>query len=452
MQDASQVQRVVGEQLSDSCLCPVNSSVWSFPALKYDSVLQLVQTCDSSLNNLVEKVRESSELLPEIYELVQNLTARLQRYQYLSDRGVYTALHLRQLAQELGALEQDIHSLHADRQSPKTQALRQEVSKLRQHVERMHMSDSINVKAVKEKLRYLKNGVQSCKTIPKDFHSAGSTGCYRGLMTNISKPVVTKISPFGKSYISGSWGHQTQRESPVESDSYWVQPLVSGNTDGNTVRLYSTYDDFMASSNHRDVTIAPSHSHANTVQGPSMVLHGGAVYYHCYRAPEVCRFDLGTKAVARVALPGVGVGAKNQFPYCYYDCRPFSDVDLEADEAGVWAVYATLGNHGNAVLSRLSWDAETGALNVTHTWETRLFKKAVSNAFVACGVLYATRYVDEFRDEVFYAFDMATGNEDSSLALPLEKVAKGLASLSYNPVDRQLYTYNDGYLLAYQTS
>jgi len=274
--------------------------------------------------------------------------------------------------------------------------------------------------------------------------------CLKGLISNISAPVLTKVSPYGKTFTSGSWGQQAQMGREGQKTSYWVQPLLNSHIWGNTLRLYQTYEDFMASANHKDFAVAPSYTHANAIEGPSGVLHGDALYYHCARSTDVCRYDLSSNAVHRVTLPGVGVGFKNNFPYCYYDCRANSDVDVEADESGLWVLYATVGNHGNLVVSRLVWDGEAETLNVTQTWETRLFKKAVSNAFVVCGVLYATRYVDEFQEEVFYAFDTATGKEDNALALPLEKVKKGVASLSYNPTNRQIYMYNDGYLLAYQ--
>lgn len=261
---------------------------------------------------------------------------------------------------------------------------------------------------------------------------------------------MTRVCPYGKSYVSGSWGKQAQMGSEGQKNSYWIQVLLNGNTQGNTVRVYQTSEDFMAATNHRDFTFASSYTHVDAIEGPGSVLYGEALYYHCYRSADVCRYDLKTNTVKHVTLPGTGVGFNNKFPYCYYDCRPYSDVDVEADETGLWAIYATVGNHGNVVVSRLVWDDEAETLNVTQTWETRLFKKAVSNAFMVCGVLYATRYASENREEIFYAFDTRTGKQDNSLALPLEKVAAGVASVSYNPTNRQIYMYNDGYLLAYQ--
>ncbi|XP_078114106.1 olfactomedin-like [Sander vitreus] len=444
-----QAQRAPGLKKNGSCVCEVNSTMWVFPAVSYKAVLLQVQSCEGSLTSLQKQVVLSNQRLPELEAVILNLTERLKLHQYLNNQGLYTHLALHQLGQELSQLETDIGDIHSQSNTVQSQKLSKEVGKLRRDVDQMQMSNTINMKTVKEKLRYLKNSAASCKSIPKDFRGRDRY-CLKGLISKISAPVMTKVSPYSKSYISGSWGKQAQMDSEGQKNSYWVQALLNNHIWGNTLRVYQTYEDFMASVNHRDFTFAPSFTHADTIEGPSAVLYGEALYYHCYRSADVCRYDLNSNSVKRVTLPGTGVGFNNKFPYCYYDCRANSDVDVEADETGLWALYATVSNHGNLVVSHLAWDSEAETLNVSQTWETRLFKKAVSNAFMVCGVLYATRYVDDYREEVFYAFDTATGKEDNSLALPLEKVTKGVASVSYNPTNRQIYMYNDGYLLAYQ--
>ncbi|KAM3609897.1 uncharacterized protein V6R79_022193 [Siganus canaliculatus] len=444
-----QAQIVSGQKKNGSCVCAVDSKLWSFPALEYEAALQQMDVCGTSLSSLQEQVQLSNQRLPQMEALLNNLTARLEPFQYLHDRGLYTTLSLRLLGEELDQLETDVSSVQSQLNNTHTRKLSKEVGKLRTDVSRMHMSDTINMKTVKERLRYLKNTAESCKSIPKDFRGQ-SAHCLKGLMSNISSPVVTRVSPLGKNYQSGSWGKQAQENSSEQKNSYWVQALTNSDHFGNYVRIYQTYEDFMASINAKDFTIAPSFTHANTIQGPSAVLYGDAFYYHCYRSPEICRFDLKSNTVKRVKLPGTGVGATDTFPYCYYECRRFSDIDVEVDETGLWAIYATAGNHGNMVVSRLVWDSDAETLNVTQTWETRMFKKAVSNAFMVCGVLYATRNAGDFQEEVFYAFDTASGKEDNTLALPLEKVSKGIAGLSYNPTNKQIYMYNDGYLLSYQ--
>ncbi|XP_054621883.1 olfactomedin-like isoform X2 [Dunckerocampus dactyliophorus] len=445
-----QVQHVSGHMNNGSCTCEVNTNMWLFPAVKYESTLQKVESCEDSLKLLQDQVDRSHQRLPEIHAVLNNITARLEPYQYLNYRGLYSTLHLRPLAEDLSKLEDDINTMSTQLNNDETERLSKEVSKLRRDVDKMDMANSINMKTMKEKLRKLKNSAVSCLSIPKDFKGK-QRYCLKGLITNISQPVTTKVSPYGKNIISGSWGRQTQRDSEALNTAFWIQPLVHSHYSGNTLRVYQSYEDFMASANHQDFILAPSSTHPNAIEGPSAVLYGEALYYHCYGSADVCRYDLNSKAVARVTLPGITQAFINKFPYCYIDCRARSDVDVEVDETGLWALYATAGSHGNIVVSRLSWDNEAETLNVTQTWETRLFKRAATNAFMVCGVLYATRFLDDHREEVFYAFDTATGKEDNTLALPLDKITDGVASLSFNPIDRRLYMFNNGYLLAYQT-
>ncbi|XP_061821737.1 olfactomedin-like [Nerophis lumbriciformis] len=445
-----QVQQVSGHMSNGSCACQVNTNMWLFPTVKYEATQQKVESCEDSLTALQKQVNLSHQRLPEIQSLMDNITARLEPYDYLNYRGLYASLHLRPLTQDLSKLENDINAMSIQMDNDQTKKLSKEVTKLRKDVDRIQMSDSNNVKTVRERLRKLKNSAVSCLSIPKDFRGTHRY-CLNGLITNISQPVTTKISPYGKTVISGSWGQQTQRDSEGLNTAIWVQPLVHNHISGNTLRVYQSYEDFMASTNHKDYVFAPNNVHANSIEGPSAVLHGEALYYHCYQSADVCRYDLNSNEVARVELPGIKAGLNKKFPYCYYDCRASSDVDVEVDETGLWALYATVGSHGNIVVSKLSWDDESATLNVTQTWETRLFKRAVTNAFMVCGVLYATRYLDDHQEEVFYAFDTATGKEDNTLALTLDKITNDVASLSFNPVNRRLYMYNNGYLLAYQT-
>lgn len=69
----------------------------------------------------------SSQRLPEIQVLVKNLTARLEPYQYLHDQGLYTALSLQRLAEEISQLETDVGTIHSQRGSSQTQKLTKEV-------------------------------------------------------------------------------------------------------------------------------------------------------------------------------------------------------------------------------------------------------------------------------------------------------------------------------------
>lgn len=52
-----------------------------------------------------------------------------------------------------------------------------------------------------------------------------------------------------------------------------------------------------------NVLIHPSNPTTNTIQGPNVVLYGGALYYNCYNKDAVCRFNLTTKSITTLQLP-----------------------------------------------------------------------------------------------------------------------------------------------------
>ncbi|XP_051546045.1 olfactomedin-like [Myxocyprinus asiaticus] len=433
-----QAQRVPGKQENDSCVCKIRSSIWTFPAARFVEATKQVQSCEDHLNEFQEKVGSQHFELPKMAATLKNITVRLKLFDYLHTSGQYNALQLRQLNDELEEIYHTINETHLHNPNKETHNLLNELKKAKNDVQIMYKDDVFNLETMKKRLRDLNNHAQTCRTIPNNFRST----CHQRIMTKISAPVVTKLNSQHKSYISGAWGRDAQLNS---NERYWEQCLVSGHKHGSSIRMYNSHEDFMANKNYKDEPIAPSYSDKNAVQGSGTILYDNTVFYQCYSTNEICSFNITTKATKRMKLNGAGID--NKFPFCYYSCRDWTDIDLEADQDAVWVIYATEENHGNIVLSRL----DAIELNITHTWKTHLFKRSVSSTFMVCGVLYATRYVNTHQEEVFYAFDTSTGQEINTLSLPFEKVAAGIANLNYNPVDRRLYLYNDAYLLAYDT-
>lgn len=92
------------------------------------------------------------------------------------------------------------------------------------------------------------------------------------------------------------------------------------------------------------------------------------------------------------------------------------------------------------------------------TWATGFDKRGASNAFMACGVLYAVRSVfqdDEGQaegrvgsDMVVYAYDTSRGQE-LPVQIPFPNPYLYISSIDYNPRDNQLYVWNNYYVLRY---
>lgn len=88
------------------------------------------------------------------------------------------------------------------------------------------------------------------------------------------------------------------------------------------------------------------------------------------------------------------------------------------------------------------------------TWQTGFEKRLASDAFVACGVLYAVRSVYQDDDSeaggdyILYAYDTRRERaEPVNIAFPNQY--QHISSISYNPRDNQLYVWNNYNVLRY---
>lgn len=98
----------------------------------WPQVLSWVQLCLRLDGNFcfcvfILQLNLSSQRLPDIQVLVKNMTARLEPYQYLHDQGLYTALSLQRLANEISELETDVGTIHNQLGNSQTQKLTKEV-------------------------------------------------------------------------------------------------------------------------------------------------------------------------------------------------------------------------------------------------------------------------------------------------------------------------------------
>uniref|UniRef100_A0A663FF59 Adhesion G protein-coupled receptor L1 n=1 Tax=Aquila chrysaetos chrysaetos TaxID=223781 RepID=A0A663FF59_AQUCH len=164
------------------------------------------------------------------------------------------------------------------------------------------------------------------------------------------------------------------------------------------------------------------------------------------RTRNIVKYDLRT----RIKSGETVVGAAN-----YHDTSPYrwggkTDIDLAVDEDGLWVIYATEGNGGRLVVSQLN----PYTLRFEGTWETGYDKRAASNAFMACGVLYVIRsvYVDDDSEaagnRVAYAFN-TRANRGEAVEMAFPNPYQYVSSVDYNPRDNQLYVWNNYFVVRY---
>uniref|UniRef100_A0A3Q0RP14 Olfactomedin-like domain-containing protein n=1 Tax=Amphilophus citrinellus TaxID=61819 RepID=A0A3Q0RP14_AMPCI len=291
-----------------------------------------------------------------------------------------------------------------------------------------------------EKLRIVKQ----LRGAPIHILDFPSGTCPRSRLLNVTGPRVYTAGEYPGSYSYGAWGRDPRPEQGKESCSVLVPSENVLNSSLLFTPPYLSF--FLLLLFPGNIQIHSSNPATNTIQGPNNVLYGGALYYNCYNQDAVCRFNLTTKAVTTLQLPkGTRFVAQLEGNFCHLEeCYPYTDLDLATDDSGVWVIYTTNQDYGNLVLSKVE-EGEPPKLG--QTWRTSVYKQAVTNTFMACGVLYATRYINRGMEEIFYSFNTVTGTERFNIGIFINKMSPNIQALNYSPVDQMLHAYCDSNMI-----
>ncbi|XP_077576026.1 adhesion G protein-coupled receptor L1b isoform X2 [Stigmatopora nigra] len=250
--------------------------------------------------------------------------------------------------------------------------------------------------------------------------------------------IQTPSSQLEAEHQSGAWC-----KDPLQAgDRLYVMPWTPYRTE--VLYEYASWDDY------RQNRVTTTYKLPSRVDGTGFVVYDGAVFYNKERTRNLVKYDLRTRIKSGEA---VVVNAN------YHDTSPYrwggkSDIDLAVDENGLWVIYSTEANNGRIVVSQVN----PYTLRFEGTWATGFDKRGASNAFMACGVLYAVRSVfqdDEGQadgrlgnDMVVYAYDTSRGQE-LPIQIPFPNPYQYISSIDYNPRDNQLYVWNNYYVLRY---
>uniref|UniRef100_A0A452TGG6 Adhesion G protein-coupled receptor L2 n=1 Tax=Ursus maritimus TaxID=29073 RepID=A0A452TGG6_URSMA len=208
----------------------------------------------------------------------------------------------------------------------------------------------------------------------------------------------------------------------------------------DTLIEYASLEDFQ---NSRQTT---TYKLPNRVDGTGFVVYDGAVFFNKERTRNIVKFDLRTRIKSGEAI----INYAN-----YHDTSPYrwggkTDIDLAVDENGLWVIYATEQNNGMIVISQLN----PYTLRFEATWETVYDKRAASNAFMICGVLYVVRSVyqdnesETGKNAIDYIYNTRL-NRGEYVDVPFPNQYQYIAAVDYNPRDNQLYVWNNNFILRY---
>ncbi|NXL94886.1 OLFM4 protein, partial [Alectura lathami] len=422
-----------------NCQCSVYLPDTTFPVQKVEQLQVIATTLLERFEAELSQVREYSKRIEVYQQQILNLTIRVQ---YMEESSIsYTELDFQLLKVEISDLERLVTQLKSTVVGSNViiDQIYLEITNLTILVNELESMDKNNILAIRRQIVSLQNQLKECeegnnnKTTVPPYFPPGSC-IHRGLL-NVSQPYIVKLNWRGSSYKYGSWGKDYFPSNP-EKDVYWVAPL---NTDGRYLeyfRIYNSFDDLLL--------FKPMYERRITYgEGSGSALYNNFLYYHAYSSRNIVKYDIKKNSeVLRKALPDAAIS--NRFSYAGVS---WQDIDFAVDESGLWVIYSTENSMGNIVISKLN---ET-TLDVLNTWQTRQYKPSVSNAFMLCGVLYATRTMNTRKEEIFYTYDTSTGQE-GRISVIMDKKLDTIQSIDYNPTDQRLYVYNDGYLLRYDTT
>ncbi|XP_040179186.1 olfactomedin-4-like [Rana temporaria] len=420
------------------CYCTVNLPNTTFPADRFEKLEIANRNLTITVEKEITKIYIYQSTLIVYIEQLKNLTKRVE----IMENGghSYTELDFELIKLEIKEMEILIVQLKESFNGSNViiEILYQEIRNISIIVNQLEIYDKNNVLVIRRELEALKKRLEDCEknnTKPSypSLPSPDIGTCVDGQMiNNISEPFVVQLNWRGSGYFYGGWGRDSLPG--ADQNVQWVSPLNDARI-MNYLYTYPSYNDLTLYTGHKSRVF----SSAEYGEGGGMILYNNMLYYHCYNTLNICKYDLTKNVITRAALPGATYA--NRFSYSY---AAWQDIDFSADEEGLWVIYSTEQNVGNFVISKLN----DTSLAVLQTWHTSQYKPGVSNAFMVCGVLYATRALSTTKEEIFYMYDTKT-NEEGKLSVPFIKRKEKVQSLSYNPNDHRLYMYNDGFLVHY---
>ena len=217
---------------------------------------------------------------------------------------------------------------------------------------------------------------------------------------------------------------------------------VFNGTSGNTIFQFNSVRDFYRSvgvTGSRNIELPSEWS------GPGSAVYNGYLYYVKQETDtdvQVVKYDLLSGSVTDATIFPVGNHAS------LYSLNPETVADLAADGEGLWLLYTPSDSEPNISLAKM----DTATLDIEQIWDTQCPRENAEAAFVICGIVYVvynTRLPSRSRVQcLFDVNDMVISEEAPLLYFPRRYGAH--ASLKYNPEEKQLYGWDDGYQIIYR--
>ncbi|CAL1606376.1 unnamed protein product [Knipowitschia caucasica] len=215
---------------------------------------------------------------------------------------------------------------------------------------------------------------------------------------------------------------------------------IFNGTSGDTLFQFKSVRDFSNSSGLDSSSSIKLHVEWT---GPGSAVYNNHLYYVTHAEEvQVVKFDLTRGFLTDLAMfPLASVSP-------VYSLNPETVADLSADDKGLWLLFSSSENEPNINLAKL----ELSTLDIEQIWDTGCPRENAEAAFVVCGVVYVVYNTPlPSRSRVQCVFDVngVVQNEEAPL-IYFPRRFGAHSSLKYNPEEKQLYGWDDGYQIIYR--
>uniref|UniRef100_UPI0037E70857 olfactomedin-4-like n=1 Tax=Semicossyphus pulcher TaxID=241346 RepID=UPI0037E70857 len=426
--ESGNVTASVGEL--GQCVCHVYLPETTFPADRVQHMQQVSTDLILEVDIQRNKLESYGGRLDVYLKELMDLTVRVAMLE--SSPDAYIKLDFELLRIELREFEAIVSQLKEslNSSSPMFDSLYTEIRNMTFIVNQLETFDKNNLEVIRIEFAKLQKKLEECQIeqeiIKPDIGNCNNTG-----ILSISKPMVIQLNAhLSPGYQYGGWGKDSK---PIRgSESMYFYGAYS-TPSVHAFVLYSDYDQLLLRAGYKQHSI----THGWAGAGNNYIVHGNAIYYQINSPFSMSKLNLTSSLKEYRVIPA----ASQKFSYSY---SANQNLDFAADETGLWVMYASEQSKGKIILAKI----DEKSFGVADEMNTGVFKPQAGNAFMACGVMYATRSVDVSTEEIFYAFDTKT-KQQKHLNIPFKKFQEKYSNLDYNPTDQKLYMYNNGYYVSY---
>ncbi|XP_029427800.1 olfactomedin-like [Rhinatrema bivittatum] len=430
----------------DQCVCNVVLPENIFPAQKLEALEKTAHSLNTSVLQEMNKLQEYENSLKMIKEKLENLTLKVDQMNVPTE-VLLSEVDFNLLKAEVKLMETFVHDLQTSVNGSNSNVdnLYNEVQNISNTVNQLETFDKNNVLTARREIDSLRKRLDDCKrnsgNVDKEMHSYGV--CDHKGIASIGKPSVVQLNWRGVAHRHGAWGKDSSMKKSTKK-KYWVTPLEADGRLLDMFRVYNSSDDLLLykNSDEKQLSVLDKSTnrwnHTNSGQGGGMIMYDNSLYYNCYNSRDICKFNLETNKVARKALTNAAYN--NRFSYAGVS---FQDMDFAADEKGFWVTYSAEKNSGNIMIGKMN----ATSLSIERIWITSQYKPGVTNTFMVCGVLYATRPLNTRKEEIFYMFDTKTGKE-GRISIKMDKLTETVDSINYDPNSQKIHLFSEGYLMS----